>query len=180
MAKEFKLPDLGENIESADVLSVLVKTGDQVEKEQSVIEIETDKATIEVPSSVEGKVKDILIKPGDKVKVGQSIITFEDSNGKSAEVKTEKKVENKKSGKSETEKKEDNKSKETTEAKPEVKPKKSSGGSVVEVKLPDLGENIDSADVLNVLVKPGDSIEKDQGILEIETDKATIEVPSSV
>ena len=82
MAKEFKLPDLGENIESADVLSVLVKSGDQIEKEQSVIEIETDKATIEVPSSVAGKIKDVLIKPGDKVKVGQSILTFEESNGK--------------------------------------------------------------------------------------------------
>ncbi len=179
MAKEFKLPDLGENIESADVLSVLVKSGDQIEKEQSVIEIETDKATIEVPSSVAGKIKDVLIKPGDKVKVGQSIITFEDNNGK-AEVKTEKKIEDKKQEKAEPEKKVENKTKEITQVKEETKTKKSSGGNVVEVKLPDLGENIDSADVLNVLVKPGDSLEKDQGILEIETDKATIEVPSSV
>ncbi len=107
-------------------------------------------------------------------------MTFEDSNGKAAEVKTENKVEDKKQEKAEPEKKAENKTKETTVVKEEPKTKKSSGGSVVEVKLPDLGENIESADVLNVLVKPGDSLEKDQGILEIETDKATIEVPSSV
>ena len=70
MSKEFKLPELGENIESADVISVLVKTGDKIEKEQSVIEIETDKATVEVPSSVEGIVKEVLVKAGDKIKVG--------------------------------------------------------------------------------------------------------------
>ena len=184
MPKELKLPDLGENIESADVLNILVKSGDQVEKEQSVIEIETDKATIEVPSSITGKVKDVLIKPGDKVKVGQSILTFEENNGK-PEIKSEKKTENNLPSKTVGEKKEDNKiskAKENpqTEIKEESKTKKSSGSSVVEVKLPDLGENIESADVLNVLVNPGDKLEKDQGILEIETDKATIEVPSSV
>ncbi len=179
MAKEFKLPDLGENIESADVLSVLVKSGDQIEKEQSVIEIETDKATIEVPSSVAGKIKDVLIKPGDKVKVGQSILTFEESNGK-AEVKSENKIEEKKKEKAEPAKKEDTKAKETPKTEIKEETKKPSGSSVVEVKLPDLGENIESADVLNILVNPGDKLEKDQGILEIETDKATIEVPSSV
>ncbi len=184
MAKELKLPDLGENIESADVLNILVKTGDQVEKEQSVIEIETDKATIEVPSSIAGTVKDVLIKPGDKVKVGQSILTFDEGNGK-AEVKSEKKSEDKKAAKPDKDKKaEDEKEKAKDSAKPETKEesktKKSSSTSVIEMKLPDLGENIESADVLNILVKAGDSIEKDQGVLEIETDKATIEVPSSV
>ncbi len=197
MAKEFKLPDLGENIESADVLNILVKSGDQVEKEQSVIEIETDKATIEVPSSIAGTVKDVLIKPGDKVKVGQSILTFDEGNGK-AETKSEnntKKTSEKKKEESDKEKNEasnksktesDEKEKTSTKAeekshtKEEPKTKKSSGSSVVEMKLPDLGENIDSADVLNILVKPGDILEKDQGILEIETDKATIEVPSSI
>ena len=57
MATEFKLPELGENIESADIITVLVKTGDIVEKEQSIIEIETDKATIEVPSAPGRKIR---------------------------------------------------------------------------------------------------------------------------
>ena len=86
MSKEFKLPELGENIESADVISVLVKAGDKIEKEQGVIEIETDKATVEVPSSVEGTIKEVLVKEGDKVKVGQVLIKV-DENGKEEEEK---------------------------------------------------------------------------------------------
>ncbi|HMN49709.1 MAG TPA: dihydrolipoyllysine-residue acetyltransferase, partial [Ignavibacteriaceae bacterium] len=70
MATEFKLPELGENIEAADVVNVLVKEGDVIKKDQAVLEIETDKATIEVPSTVEGKITQLLVKSGDKVKVG--------------------------------------------------------------------------------------------------------------
>src|SRR5262252_10059562 len=75
---EFTLPELGENISAGDVLRVLVKPGDTLEKDQPVLELETDKATIEVPSSVAGQVKDIKVKAGDKVKVGQSILTVDD------------------------------------------------------------------------------------------------------
>ncbi len=60
MATEFKLPELGENIESADVLNILVNIGDKIEKDQGLIEIETDKATIEVPSTLDGIIKDIF------------------------------------------------------------------------------------------------------------------------
>jgi len=66
---DFKLPELGENVSSGDVLRILVKPGDTVVKDQPVLELETDKATIEVPSSVAGRVTDIKVKPGDKVKV---------------------------------------------------------------------------------------------------------------
>ncbi len=78
MPTDFTLPELGENVASGDVLRVLVKPGDTVTKDQPVLELETDKATIEVPSSVEGQVKDIKVKAGDKVKVGQAILTVED------------------------------------------------------------------------------------------------------
>src|SRR5207245_10998062 len=74
----FNLPELGENVTTGDVLRVLVKPGDTLEKDQPVLELETDKATIEVPSSVAGKVKDIKVKAGDKVKVGQAILSVED------------------------------------------------------------------------------------------------------
>ncbi|MEO8258136.1 MAG: 2-oxo acid dehydrogenase subunit E2 [Acidobacteriota bacterium] len=80
MATEFKLPELGEQIESGDVLRVMVKPGDTLAKEQPVLELETDKATIEVPSSVAGKVKEIKVSAGDKVKVGQTILTLEDAD----------------------------------------------------------------------------------------------------
>ena len=74
---DFTLPELGENVASGDVLRVLVKAGDVITKDQPVLELETDKATIEVPSSVAGRVKEIKVKAGDKVKVGQSILAVD-------------------------------------------------------------------------------------------------------
>ena len=82
---DFVLPELGENIAAGDVLRILVKPGDALEKDQPVLELETDKATIEVPSSVAGVVKEIKVKAGDKVKVGQVILSVE---GESADAST--------------------------------------------------------------------------------------------
>jgi pyruvate dehydrogenase E2 component (dihydrolipoamide acetyltransferase) len=76
---DFTLPELGENITAGDVLNVLVKVGDTVARDQAVLELETDKATIEVPSSISGKVTAIKVKAGDKVKVGQAILSLEDN-----------------------------------------------------------------------------------------------------
>jgi len=78
MPTEFKLPELGENIAAGDVVRVLVKPGDTIEKDQPVLELETDKATIEVPSSVAGIVGEVRVKPGEKVKVGQVVLTVVD------------------------------------------------------------------------------------------------------
>jgi pyruvate dehydrogenase E2 component (dihydrolipoamide acetyltransferase) len=79
---EFKLPELGENIEAGDVVRLLVSAGDVVEKDQPVLELETDKATIEVPSAVSGTVREVRVEQGDKVKVGQVIFTVEDGAAK--------------------------------------------------------------------------------------------------
>ncbi|HEV8318214.1 MAG TPA: 2-oxo acid dehydrogenase subunit E2 [Vicinamibacterales bacterium] len=76
---EFKIPELGENVTSGDVTRVLVKVGDTIEQDQPVIELETDKATIEVPSSVAGVVKEIKVKAGDKVKVGSTVLTVDEA-----------------------------------------------------------------------------------------------------
>jgi pyruvate dehydrogenase E2 component (dihydrolipoamide acetyltransferase) len=73
---ELKLPELGENVTSADVLRVLVSAGDTVTKDQPVLELETDKATVEVPSSVAGVVQEVKVKAGDKVTTGQVILTI--------------------------------------------------------------------------------------------------------
>src|SRR5262245_66056270 len=75
---EFTLPELGENVTSGDVVRVLVQAGDTVAKDQPVLELETDKATIEVPSLVAGRVKEIKVKAGDKISVGQVILSVED------------------------------------------------------------------------------------------------------
>ncbi len=74
---DFILPNLGENVPQGDVLQVLVKPGDRLAKDQPVLELETDKATLEVPSNVEGVVKDVRVKVGDKVKTGQVILTVD-------------------------------------------------------------------------------------------------------
>jgi len=75
--KDFKIPELGENISSATVVKVLVKAGDTIELDQPVLELETDKATIEVPSDVSGKIIEIKIKDGDVVTIGQVIFSVE-------------------------------------------------------------------------------------------------------
>src|SRR4029453_16692888 len=80
---DMKLPELGENIEGGDVLRVMVKPGDAIQKDQPVLELETDKATIEVPSSSAGVIKEVKVKPGEKVKVGQTIFIV-DENGAAA------------------------------------------------------------------------------------------------
>jgi pyruvate dehydrogenase E2 component (dihydrolipoamide acetyltransferase) len=81
---EFKLPELGENVTTGDVVRVLVNVGDLIERDQPVLELETEKATVEVPSSVAGRVREIAVKAGDKVRVGQVILVVEDGAAEGA------------------------------------------------------------------------------------------------
>ena len=187
MAKEFTLPELGENIETADILKVLISPGDNIQVDQNVLEIETDKATIEVPSDISGVVKEVKVKDGDKAKVGQVIFTVDTEGEQPAAKETkEKEPEQEKQTKpvQEEEKKEEKKEgKENFVAEPgreDVKSRTEKKGESIVFKLPELGENIVSADILAVKVKEGDKVEKDDILVEIETDKATIEVPSDV
>ncbi len=91
---EFKVPELGENVAGGDVMRVMVNVGDTVARDQPVLELETDKATIEVPSTVEGTVKEVRVKKGDKVTVGAVVLTVDDraaaGNGKGAAKREEK------------------------------------------------------------------------------------------
>ncbi|MDZ7766155.1 MAG: biotin/lipoyl-containing protein [Melioribacteraceae bacterium] len=184
MAIEFKLPELGENIETAEIVKVVVSEGDTIKEDDIVLEIETDKATVEVPSEVSGKITKVHVKDGDTAKAGDVILTLEEgSNDSSDEEKTEEKKETEEEKEKET-KKEETKKEETKETqkhddkkeKPKQKSKKTETGKY-EFKLPELGENIESADVTSVLVKEGDQVKEDDPVLEIETDKATVEVP---
>jgi len=81
---EFKLPELGENIEQGDLVRLMVAPGATVSEGQSVMELETDKAVVEVPSSVTGTVQEIRVKEGDKIKVGQVIFTVDNGAGPKA------------------------------------------------------------------------------------------------
>ncbi len=172
MTVDFNLPHLGENINSADIIKVHVKEGDKVDVDQILIEIETDKATVEVPSEVAGIVKKVHVKEGTKAQVGKPVITVE-TEGARAETKKESP---KPEVKTETKK-------ESVETKPAIEQPLSNQqttSGIYEFKIPVLGENISSAQITKVLVKPGDKVNVDQIVLEIETDKATVEVPSEV
>ena len=196
MAIEFKLPELGENIDQGDLVRVMVKAGDSVSEGQPVIELETDKAVIEVPSSVSGTVKDIAVKAGQKVKVGQTIFTVEGDGAPAEEKKGEapkkeaapKEVSRTESadaqprsaGPAKTNRGTAKAEPKQTPSAPAVPAATGSKGAVLEFKLPELGENIEQGDVVRVTVKPGDSISDGQTVIELETDKAVVEVPSTV
>ncbi len=84
MTVEFKLPELGEGIDEADILEVLVHEGDSVAAEQAVLTIETEKATIDVPASAAGTVAKVHVAPGETVRPGQLLLTFEEAGASSA------------------------------------------------------------------------------------------------
>ncbi len=177
MALEFKLPELGENIEQAEIVKIMVGKGDKIEVDQILLEIETDKATVEVPAEFTGIVKDVKVQDGETIKIGDVVFTYEAVEQKEQSKKAEDRSETLKvkSEKAEVisrimEEKSNN----------ETNPKANNIRNIIELKMPELGENIDSAEVIKILVNTGDKIDKDQVILEIETDKATVEVPSEV
>ncbi|MCA9400380.1 MAG: biotin/lipoyl-binding protein, partial [Candidatus Omnitrophica bacterium] len=93
---EFKLPEVGENITSGTVVSVFVKPGDQVKKDQDLFELETDKASLPVPSPCDGTIKEVLISEGQEVQVGTVVMHIEDGAVASSETKTEAAPEKKK------------------------------------------------------------------------------------
>ena len=171
---EFKLPDLGENIEAGEVLSVLVSAGEQLEENQPVVELETDKAVIEVPSSVSGRVTEVHVSQGDRAAVGQLILTLDGTADGAAEAP---------SAAAEP----DTSTSDETPAPPAPAPEPASpatetpaGGSRAELFLPELGEGVDGGDVIGILVDVGDSIAVDQAVIEIEIDKGVVEMPATV
>ncbi|HEY8551029.1 MAG TPA: 2-oxo acid dehydrogenase subunit E2 [Vicinamibacterales bacterium] len=181
MPIEFKIPELGENVKGGDVLRVLVNPGDTIAKDQPVIELETDKATIEVPSSVEGRVASVQVKAGEKVTVGQTILTVEEGAAASAAAPPPAEAPAP-AAEAPAQPAAPEQAGPASEGPRSVTPAEQpqASGGLQTFTVPELGENVKGGDVLRVLVKPGDTITKDQPVLELETDKATIEVPSSV
>ena len=149
---EIKVPDIGD-YKDVPVIEVLVKAGDIVEKEQSIVVLESDKATMDVPSSHSGVVKDVKVKVGDNLSEGSVVITLEEA-ATSAPTPI------------------------ASAAPAPAAPASSSGGAPIEIKVPDIGDYKD-VPVIEVLVKAGDKIEKEQSIVVLESDKATMDVPSS-
>jgi pyruvate dehydrogenase E2 component (dihydrolipoamide acetyltransferase) len=175
---EFKLPELGENIDQGDLVRLMVSLGASVAEGQPVMELETDKAVVEVPSSVSGTVNEIRVKEGQKVKVGQVIFTVE--NGAGAKVKT---VESKVPvARAPAEPPAPvSKPAAQTEGPPAAPaPPAPAAKGATEFKLPELGENIDQGDLVRLMISSGSKVSEGQPVMELETDKAVVEVPSSV
>ena len=181
---EFKLPELGENIDQGDLVRLMVSLGASVTEGQPVMELETDKAVVEVPSSVTGTVKEIRVKEGQKVKVGQVIFTVE--NGAGAKVKgVETKAESKASAAKAPAEKPAPVAKAAAPAASEARPVAPASPATVatgatDFRLPELGENIDQGDLVRLMISPGSKVSEGQPVMELETDKAVVEVPSSV
>lgn len=165
MAKEIeiKTPDIG-GATQVDVIEILVKVGDHITIDTPLITLESDKASMEIPSPSEGIVSSIALKIGDKVSEGDLILVASTEQGAAPSPSKEEKIS------SATE------IKKSDEIKVETKSTKESIQSV-EVSIPDIGGATD-VDVIDIMVSPGMKIDKDQALITLEGDKATMDIPS--
>jgi pyruvate dehydrogenase E2 component (dihydrolipoamide acetyltransferase) len=179
---EFKLPELGENIHEGDLVRLMISPGATVSEGQSVMELETDKAVVEVPSSVSGVIKDVRVKEGEKIKVGQVIFTLDNGSGGVARAPSPAKAVAPAPAASPSAPKAASPTPKSQADPPALAPAAavSETSEVTEFKLPELGENIHEGDLVALMVSPGASISEGQPVMELETDKAVVEVPSSV
>lgn len=159
---EVQVPDIG--VEKALVGEVLVKVGDEIAVDDSIVVVESDKATVEVPSTVAGTVESVVVKEGDNVKEGVVLITVKTVGAATTSAAAPAEAPQQASAKP------------TQAAAPEASAPAQSGK--VEVAVPDLG--VDKATISEILVSVGDQVEKDQSLCVAESDKASVEVPSTV
>ncbi|AWG34620.1 dihydrolipoyllysine-residue acetyltransferase [Alcaligenes aquatilis] len=161
---QVKIPDIGAD-DAVEVIEILVKEGETIEVEQSLITVESDKASMEIPSSDAGVVKSIKVKLGDKVKEGSLVLELEAAESAQAAPAAEPaKAEATPASKA--------------EAAPAAATAAAGGEQQVTVQVPDIGDARD-VDVIEIMVQVGDTIEVDQSLITVESDKASMEVPSS-
>ncbi|MDK8463142.1 dihydrolipoyllysine-residue acetyltransferase [Marinobacter sp. SS13-12] len=174
--QEIKVPDLG-GADEVEVIEILVSKGDSVEEEDPILTVESDKASVELPSPGAGKITKITVKVGDKVKEGDVVGMMEASGDAGGSDDDKGAGEEASSGK-------DEKAEDTSEDKAEDKaeekkpaPKKSGGSRKETVKVPAL-DGFDNVPVIEINVSEGDEIEADDPLVTVESDKATMEIPS--
>ncbi|MBX9818075.1 MAG: dihydrolipoyllysine-residue acetyltransferase [Burkholderiaceae bacterium] len=162
---EVQVPDIGD-LDEVAVIELMVKVGDTVKAEQSLITVESDKASMEIPSSTAGVVKEIKVKLGDKVKQGSVVLVLE-AAGAAAAPTSEVKVAPAPAAAA-------------PEAPVSVAPAASASAASgpVDVRVPDIGDFKDVA-VIELLVKVGDTVKVEQSLITVESDKASMEIPSS-
>jgi pyruvate dehydrogenase E2 component (dihydrolipoamide acetyltransferase) len=169
------VPDVGED--EVEVIEILVAEGDSVDVEASIVTVESDKASMDIPCTEAGTIKSLKVKVGDKIKQGDVLGQMESgaAESKGDESKSEK-------TESDDSKKEDVKSdssKSETAKTEEPKPAKSesSGSKTIEVTVPDIGDATD-VEIIENLVAEGDTVAAEDGLITLETDKATMDVPA--
>jgi pyruvate dehydrogenase E2 component (dihydrolipoamide acetyltransferase) len=160
---EVQVPDIG--VEKALVGEILVKVGEQIDVEQSIVVVESDKATVEVPSSVAGTVESIQVKEGDTVKEGVVLIKVKTTSASSAPAEPPASTTAVPAAAA-------------TPAQQETVASTATQSGPVDINVPDLG--VDKAVVAEILVQVGDKVDVDQSLVVVESDKATVEVPSTV
>jgi pyruvate dehydrogenase E2 component (dihydrolipoamide acetyltransferase) len=169
---EIKVPDIGDFSE-VEVIELLVVPGDTVKEEQSLITVESDKASMEIPSSASGVVKEISVKVGDKVAQGKVILTLEAEQAAAAD-----------NGKPAAGNAADDAAKPADKEQPAEQQEATqpagtdSGSATLEVTIPDIGD-FSEVEVIEVLVAPGDKVKQEQSLITVESDKASMEIPSS-
>ncbi|MBD3625974.1 MAG: E3 binding domain-containing protein, partial [Rhodobacteraceae bacterium] len=156
MMAEIRVPTLGESVTEATVATWFKKPGDSVAVDEMLCELETDKVTVEVPSSVAGTLEEIVAKEGETVGVDALLATVSEG-ASSGEAKPSAKAE---------------------EAKPAEAEKDEDSGTSVDVMVPALGESVSEATVATWFKKVGDAVEADEMLCELETDKVSVEVPA--
>ncbi len=170
--QELKVPDIGD-FTDIPVIEILVKVGDTVAKEQSIVTLESDKATMEVPADVAGVIKELRVKLGDKCSMGTVVVVIETSAVPAEPVEA---LVASKSAQSRAPAPATSPS--TSSVRTESAQPATSGGNV-DVKVPDIGDFSDIP-VIEILVKVGDTVKVEQSLVTLESDKATMEVPSTV
>ena len=165
-----KIPDLGGS-SNVEVIEVLVSEGDSVEKEQALIVLETDKATMEIPAEEEGTVTGVLVKVGDKVSQGDDFLELD--SALSGDSSTQSSDSDDSDSNSDTAPKA-----ETSEEPAESKEAAGSGESKT-IPIPDLGGSKD-VEVIEVSVRVGEEVDEEQSVITLETDKASMEIPAGV
>lgn len=165
------VPDLG-GAEQVEVIEILVAAGDQVEAEESVIVLETDKATMEIPSPLNGTISSLTIKVGDKVNEGDQYGEIETSE---ASTKSEEKAV-KSEKKNELEEARESEQSSNVACNPSTETSAETA-SVETIPVPDLGGS-DQVEVIELLVKVGEEVDAEQSVLTLETDKASMEIPA--
>lgn len=156
---EVKVPDIGD-VKDVEVIELMVKVGDTVKVDQSLITVESDKASMEIPSSQAGVIKEIKVKVGDKVSEGSLVLVLEAAGAAAAAAAPAAAPAP------------------VAAAPAAAAPAASGAAGIVEIKVPDIGD-VKDVDVIELMVKAGDSVKVDQSLITVESDKASMEIPSS-